>query len=243
MLADEAIGRLLLRLRRSAASNPVLPVRRGVTLTAQPTHGLKDCQSFTPAGLLDFPLEEAAALRLVDDLDVGVSDGDGSVRSVGRRAVVVARKVDVGRPADDLNRRVAVFVRQPLPEAVHAARLRLRPGRVLPVGAEAALFPGPVSVPVRGRYDVLVGLNRTHGCRHVPARPVELAVVDVALPVAEVLEQLAQVVVVRRLEEVESSDVAEVGGHFLRLAFAQDLDGGGSLRVPDLLIPAIRRSP
>ena len=44
--------------------------------------------------------------------------------------------------------------------------------------------------------------------------PVELFVIDVALPLEQVLEQLPQVVVVGHLEEVEPADVAQVGGHF-----------------------------
>ena len=47
------------------------------------------------------------------------------------------------------------------------------------------------------------GAGAGAGCGHVAAGPVEVSVVGVvALPLAEVVEQLPQVVVVRRLEEV-----------------------------------------
>ena len=187
--------------------------------------------------LLDSPLEEAATLCLVDDLDVGV---DGRVGAVGRLAVVVesaAAEVDVGGPSHYLDGRVAVLVGEPRPEAVDARRFGLAPrGVILADGGR--VLTRAVAVAVRGRDHVVrVGGGGVDRRGHVAAGPVELAVVGVvALALAEVGEELSKVVVVRGLEEVEPPDVAEVGGHLLGIVFAEDLDGGGALRVPDLLV-------
>jgi len=69
-------------------------------------------------------------------------------------------------------------------------------------------------------------LQQTAGSRTRLAGPVELSVVGVALPVVEVLEELPEVAVVRRLEEVQPSDVAEVSGELLWAVLAQHLYGG-----------------
>jgi hypothetical protein len=74
--------------------------------------------------LLDLALEEAAALCLVDDLDVVV---DGHVRPVCRVPVVIAaatREVHIGRAAHYLHRRVPVLVREARTKDVDAGRLR-----------------------------------------------------------------------------------------------------------------------
>ena len=49
-------------------------------------------------------------------------------------------------------------------------------------------------------------------------------------------EQLPQIVVVRGLEEVQTSDVSQIGGKFLWVALAQNLDGSGSLGVANFLV-------
>ena len=53
---------------------------------------------------------------------------------------------------------------------------------------------------------------------------------------ANTSEQLPQIVVVRGLEEVQSSDVSEIGGKFFWVTLAQDLDRSGSFGVSDLLV-------
>lgn len=55
---------------------------------------------------------------------------------------------------------------------------------------------------------------------HSLAGPVELAVVDVAAPVEQVPEHAPELVIVRRLEEVQSPHVAEVRGQLLGVALA-----------------------
>lgn len=76
---------------------------------------------------------------------------------------------------------------------------------------------------------------------HRLARPVELAVVHVALAVEEILEEAPQVVVVGRLEEVQPAHVPQVVGELLGVALAQHLDRGGALRVADLLVALLQR--
>ena len=49
-------------------------------------------------------------------------------------------------------------------------------------------------------------------------------------------EQLSQIVVVRGLEEVQTSDVSQIGGKFLWVTLAQNLDGSGSLGVANFLV-------
>ena len=71
--------------------------------------------------------------------------------------------------------------------------LKFLPGSVLPVCPQPAVFSRSVPIPIRRRNDVLVGLYRPHRRRHVSTRPVELAVVDVALPVAEVLAETLKI--------------------------------------------------
>lgn len=94
------------------------------------------------------------------------------------------------------------------------------------------------------------------------AGPVELAVVAVALAIEEVLEQAPQVIVVGRLEEVQTAHVPQIGGELLRMVLAQTLqicetvnmlpllshtllathlDRGGALRVADLLVALLER--
>lgn len=55
--------------------------------------------------------------------------------------------------------------------------------------------------------------------------------------IEKLIKQFPQVVVVRRFEEIQSSDVSQVRGEFFRIAFAQDFNRSGSLCVPDLLVP------
>ena len=84
---------------------------------------------------------------------------------------------------------------------------------------------------------LLRGLQQTAWSRARLSGPVELAVVGVALPVVEVLEELPEVAVIRRLEKVQPSDVAEVSGELLGAVFAEHLDGSRPLGVANLLIP------
>ena len=49
-------------------------------------------------------------------------------------------------------------------------------------------------------------------------------------------EQLSQIVVVRGLEEVQTSDVSQIGGKFLWVTLTQNLDGRGSLGVANFLV-------
>lgn len=76
---------------------------------------------------------------------------------------------------------------------------------------------------------------------HRLARPVKLAVVHIALPVEQVLEQPPQVVIVWRLEKVQATHVPQVVGKLLGVALAQHLDRRGPLRVADLLVALLER--
>jgi len=222
-------------------TRPFVAAPRGVTLVAGPSpetsYCLQDCQSFTSARLFDFSFEEAATFRFVDNFDVRVADGDRCVRSVGRCAVIVTRQIDIGRSSNDLNRRMPILVRQSLSESVHSARLRFRPSRVFAISSESTVFSGAMPVSVRRRNDVLGCLQRSDGCRHVSACPVELSVVDVSLSIAKILKEFTKVVVVRRFEEIQSSDISQICGQFFRLVFAQHFDWSRTLCVTDFLIP------
>lgn len=66
---------------------------------------------------------------------------------------------------------------------------------------------------------------------HGLAGPVELAIVDVTAALEEVSEHTPQLVVVRRLEEVQPADVAEVRRQLLGVALAQHLQSLPSLSV------------
>lgn len=68
------------------------------------------------------------------------------------------------------------------------------------------------------------GSREGGGVYHGLAGPVELAVVHVAAPVEQVTEHAPQLVVVRRLEEVQPAHVAQVRGQLLGVPLAQHLD-------------------
>lgn len=85
--------------------------------------------------------------------------------------------------------------------------------------------------------------NRVNGSitYHRLASPIELAVVHESAFLVEALEQVPQVLVVRRLEEVQSADVSQVRRHLFRVAVAQHLDRRVPLRLADLLVPFLQR--
>ena len=165
----------------------------------------------------------------------------------------------------DLDTGVPV-VSQPTSQDVDTAGLALAPGW----GSLPSVLPGVVTTPAAGRDGVLSGdlltvkqligntqhSPATYRSTHRPPSPVELSVVNVALPLEQIYkqtvtreirtepnitsEQLPQIVVVRGLEEVESSHVSEIGGKFFWVTLAQDLDRSGPLGVSDLLVSLLQ---
>lgn len=75
---------------------------------------------------------------------------------------------------------------------------------------------------------------------HRLAGPIEVHVCGESVSVIEVLEELAQILVVRCLEEIQTPDVAQIRRHLLRMSAAQHLDRRGSLRVADLLVALLK---
>ena len=88
---------------------------------------------------------------------------------------------------------------------------------------------------------ILRHANSANNCQiisaHISSRPIKFTVVHVPFAFTKIGEQFAQIIVIWRFKKVQSSDITEVGSHFLGVIFAQNLDGRGPFGVADLLIP------
>ena len=81
-------------------------------------------------------------------------------------------------------------------------------------------------------------VTNTH---HGFARPVEITIMCEAFPVVEILEELPQVLVVGRVEEIEPANVAQVRGHLFGMTLTELLDRSRAFRVADLLVALLQR--
>lgn len=82
--------------------------------------------------------------------------------------------------------------------------------------------------------------NEPFGPYHRLSRPVEFAVVHVALALEQILEDSPQVVIVGRLEKVQPPHVSQVVRKLLRVTVAQHLDRRRPLRVTYLLVALLQ---
>lgn len=76
---------------------------------------------------------------------------------------------------------------------------------------------------------------------HRLASPVEFSVVDKTSFLVQVVEKVPQVLVVGRLEEIQSTHIPQVRSHFLGMSIAENLDRRVPLRIADLLVSFFQR--
>lgn len=76
---------------------------------------------------------------------------------------------------------------------------------------------------------------------HRLAGPVEFLIVDKTPFLVQVVEEIPQVLVVGRLEEIQSTHVSQVRSQFFGMPLAKNLDWCVPLRIADLLISFFQR--